>query len=100
MMPSTRATLQVNSAFQGTFLEKIWPGPEKFENVAKTTKIEGYSTHFRTFPGPELCTPRDASYINGRSLEMSHVAWNEYVDAFTFISRQFWILTRNEQMRC
>ena len=41
--------------------------------------------------GSELRTPQDASLGHVRSLDKSHVAWNEYVDAFTFISRQFWI---------
>ena len=31
---------------------------------------------------------------------MSRVAWNEYMDAFTFISSQFWVFTRNELMGC
>ena len=91
MVPSTRPTLQVTSAFLRTFREKIWAGPEKSKNVSKTAKIEGYNTRFRTFRGPELRTPWDASFGHGRSLEKSHVAWNEYVDAFIFISRQFWV---------
>ena len=41
--------------------EKIWPGPEKSKNIPKTTEIEGYNTHFRSFPGPTLRTPRDAT---------------------------------------
>ena len=57
MATSTNTTLQVTLAFQGTFREKIWPGPEKSRNVPKTTKIEGYNTRFRTFPGSELQTP-------------------------------------------
>ena len=28
------------------------------------------------------------------------MAWNEYLDVFTFISSQFLVFTRNEQMRC
>ena len=61
----------------------------KVQKCLKTTKIEGYNTRFRTSPRPELRTSRDASYGHERSLERSHVAWNEYVNAFTFISRQF-----------
>ena len=63
--------------------------PEKSKNVPKPAKINSYNTRFRTFQGPELRTPRDASYEHGWSLEMIHVVWNEYMDAFTFISRQF-----------
>ena len=33
---------------------------ENKKNVAKTAKIEGYNTSFRTFPGSDLRTPRDA----------------------------------------
>ena len=61
MVPSTRATLQVMSALLGMFREKVRPGLEKSKNVAKTAKIECYNTPFRTFPEPELRTPRDAS---------------------------------------
>ena len=61
MVPSTHATSQVTSDFLGTFRKKIWPGPEKSKNVAETAKIEGYNTRFRTFPGPELRTPQNAS---------------------------------------
>ena len=53
----------------------------------KTTKIEGYNTRFETLTVSEFRTPRDASLGNVRSLKRSHVAWNEYVDAFTFIPR-------------
>ena len=67
------------------------PGGSK-KNVTKTAKIEGFNTRFRIFLGPELRTPRDASKGHGRSLERSYVAWNEYVEAFTFISMQFWVL--------
>ena len=49
------------------------------------------NTRFRTFLGPELRTPRDASFRHERSLEKSHLIWNEYVDAFVFIPRQFWV---------
>ena len=91
MMPSTQTMLQVTSAFLGTFREKIWPGPVKYKNVPKITKIEGYNTRFRNFPRSEIRMPRDASQGHGRSLEKSHVAWKEHVDAFTFISRQFWV---------
>ena len=54
MVPSTRPKLQVTSALLGMFREKIRSDPKKSKNVAKTTKIEGYNTHFRTFPRPEL----------------------------------------------
>ena len=37
---------------------------------------------------------------HGRSLERSHVAWKEYVDAFTFILRQFYGFMIIKQMGC
>ena len=89
MVPSTRPMLQVTSAFIGTFLEKIWQVPAKSKNIPKTIKIEGYNIHFYSFPGSEFQTPQNSSWEHGRSLESNHVAWNEYVDAFTFISREF-----------
>ena len=64
------------------------PGKVK-KNVPKTTKIKGYNTRFRTFSGPKLRSPRDAFYDHRRSLERSHVASNESMDAFTFILSQF-----------
>ena len=64
------------------------PGGEVIK-VQKTAKIEGYNTRFRTFLRLELRTPRDTSEGRGSSLERSHVALNEYMDAFTFIPRQF-----------
>ena len=76
------------SDFLGTFRKKIL-GPDNSKHVQETAKIEGYNTRFQTFLGSELRTPRYASYGHGRSLKRSNVAWNEYVDAFTFISRQF-----------
>ena len=54
MVPSARATLQVTSAYLGTFQEKIWSYPEKSKNVPETANIEGYNTRFRTFSGTEL----------------------------------------------
>ena len=63
MVPSTHATLQVTSALLRKFEEKIWSGPEKSNNVAKTTKIEGYDTGFRLSPDPSYgchgMPPRD-----------------------------------------
>ena len=88
---STRPRLQVTSAFIRTFWEKIWPGPKNSKNIPKTVKIEGYNKRFWSFLRPKLLTPRDASYGHWRSLKSSHVAWNEYVDAFTIISMQFWV---------
>ena len=78
-MPNTRIMLQVTSAFLGMFREK---------NVPKTAKIEYYNTRFRTFSWPEIRTAQGAFYGRGMSLERSHVAWNEYMDVFTFILRQ------------
>ena len=60
LVPRTQATLQVTSTFLGMFREKLRSVPEKSNNVPKTTK-KGYNTRFRTFPRPELRTPRDAS---------------------------------------
>ena len=91
MVSSTRATFQVTSALLVMFREKNLPGPEKSKNITKTVKIEGYNTRFQTFPGPKPQMPQVASYGHGRSLESSHGTWNEYMDAFTFISRQFWV---------
>ena len=59
MVSSTRATLQVTSAFLGTFPEKIWPGPEKSKNVPKTAKTEVYNA--RTYSRLERWTPWDTS---------------------------------------
>ncbi|KMT12813.1 hypothetical protein BVRB_4g089060 [Beta vulgaris subsp. vulgaris] len=39
--------------------------PKNSKDVAKTTKIEGYNTRFRTFLKPELRTPQDAFYGHG-----------------------------------
>ena len=44
IVSSTRATLQVTSAFLEMFREKIWPRPQKSKNVTKTIKIESYNT--------------------------------------------------------
>ena len=74
--------------------------PGEVKNVPKTAKIEGYYTCFRTISGPELWTPRDSSYGHVSSLEMSHVAWNKYVDVFTFISRQFWVSREINKWGC
>ena len=68
--------------------------------VPKTAKIEGYNTRFRTFLGLELRTSRDTSLGHVRSLKMSHKAWNEYIDAFTFISRQFWVSREMNKCGC
>ena len=61
MVPSTRVTLQVTSAFLGTFRDKIWPDPEKSKDVPKPTKVEGYNTRIQTIPGSELRMSRDDS---------------------------------------
>ena len=55
--------------------------PGKSKKVPKTTRIEGYNTSFRIFPGSEVQTPWGYLYVQ--------VVWNEHVDTFTFISRQF-----------
>ena len=55
----------------------------------ETTKIEGCNTRFRTFPWPEIRTTWGAFWGHGLSLDRSQMAWNEYMDAFTFILRQF-----------
>ena len=90
-MSSTSIMLQVTSPFLGMFREKIWPGPEKSKNVPKTAKIEGYNTRFRTFPLTGIRAARGTFEGHGMSLERSQVAWNDYMDAFTFILRQFWV---------
>ena len=73
MVPSTRATLEVTSALLVMFRKKIWAGPEKSKNVAKTAKIEGYNTRFWTSPRFELRTPRDAS--EGHGVHWKWVMW-------------------------
>ena len=61
MMQTTWAMLQVMSALLGTFREKNMTGPWEVQKCPKKAKIESYNTHFRTYSGPELRTPRDAS---------------------------------------
>ena len=88
MVSSTRATLQLMSAIVGMFGRKYGLAL-KNPKMSQTAKIEGYNTHFQTFPRPELRTPQAAFSGHGRSLERSHMDLIEYVDAFTFILRQF-----------
>ena len=64
---------------------------EKLSKCQKTAKIEGYNTRFRTFSGSELRTSWDAFSGHGRSMQISNMAWNEYMDAFTLISGQLWV---------
>ena len=54
MVSRAHTTLHVTLFYLGMFREKIWPIPKKSEIFSKTTKIEGYNTHFRIFPGSEL----------------------------------------------
>ena len=91
MVPSTRATFKLMSAPLRMFMENIMTRLEKVSECQKSAKIEGYNSHFRTFSVSELQTLWNAFSGHGTSLESSHMTWNEYMDAFTFISRQFWV---------
>ena len=84
-------TSHIGFNFVWMFREEIWSGPKKSKNVPKTAKIEGYNSRFRTFPWPEIRMARDAFYRYEMSFKSSQVAWNEYMDAFTFILRQYWV---------
>ena len=54
----------------------------------KQTKLKVIYTVL-DFSEARALNARDDSEGYGRSLEKSHVAWNEYMDAFTFNLRQF-----------
>ena len=101
MIPSTRATLQVTSAFLGTFREKIWPGPEKFKHVPKTAKIEGYNSRFRTFPDRARATDTTEclleiwEVIENDSCALEQICGCLYVHFESILG-----FTINEQMRC
>ena len=93
MVPSTRTTLQVTSAFLGIFREKIRSGPEKSKNVPKRVKIEGYNTRFRTFPGPERRTPWEVIWNESCGLERIDICI--YVQFEAILG-----CMRNQQMGC
>ena len=90
-MSSTRATSQVMSAFLGTFVRKYDQTRKSPKNSQKYPKLKVIIHAFGLSRGPssERHGMLSRAMGPGGSLEWSHVAWNEYMDAFTFFSRQF-----------
>ena len=65
---------------------------ENFQKYPKKQpKLKVINTCFRTFLWPEIRTAQGAFQGHGKSFQTSKVDQNEYMDAFTFILRRFWV---------
>ena len=98
--PRTRTMIQVTSTLLGMIRRK-YDQPQKSKKMSlKQPKLKVIIHVFGLSRGPSSERNGMPPRGYGRSLERRHVAWNEYMDAYTFISRQFYASRKNEQIGC
>lgn len=62
-------------------------GLVELEKAHKITLTEGYKYTILDVTGPRHNNPWDASWVHGRSLQRTYMAWNTHMTTFTAIAR-------------